>query len=110
MALLAACGVPTSQQTRYTGPLAGCGLAGTATLTRIGDSFAFAPADGVLVLRGQVAPNGSLSATLNTQPAGKPAYVLTVRGRLDDESAVLLYTTPRCAAAATLTRVHPGLF
>ncbi len=88
---------------RFAGTLAGCGAPLTATLTRAGDAFAFAPGDGPLVLRGQVAADGTLSGSLNTQPPGKPAYMLAVAGRLAPGGATLTYTTPRCTATGELT-------
>ncbi len=70
-----------------------------------GGDFAFAPGDGVLVIRGKVGPDGALEGNLNTQPAGKPAYVLGVTGRLSMHTATLTYVTPRCQYQATLTEV-----
>jgi hypothetical protein len=96
---------------RYAGTLRGCGSSQPASLSRSGDSFAFAPGDGALVLRGTLAADGSFSATLNTQPAGKPAYLLVVQGRADAGAATLRYSTPRCAAAtAVLAPVAGGVF
>jgi len=94
---------------RYAGTLSGCGQSNPATLTRIRGAFAFAPSDGVLVLRGTVAADGSLSATLNTQPPTKPPFLLTVHGHATTEAATVSYTTPVCPeATATLTRVRRG--
>ena len=92
-----------------TGTLAGCGPATPATLTRAGDAFAFSATDGVLVLHGTTAADGTLAATLNTQPPSKPPFLLTVNGRAAAESVTPSYVTPRCTAAGTLTRVHPSL-
>ena len=108
-AWLAGCGLhPAPHEQRFTGALDGCG-ASPATLTRVGGDVAFAPSDGVLVLHGAVAADGAVTAALNTQPPGKPPYLLTLRGRLDAESAVLTYATPGCVAHGTLRRVHPAL-
>jgi len=93
---------------RYTGALPGCGLR-AATLSRQADSFIFTPGDGVLEIPGHIAADGSLSGTLNTQPADKPAYRLSVSGHIADEQASIVYATPRCSAPATLARVHPPL-
>jgi hypothetical protein len=101
---------PPAEQ-RFAGWLAGCGESSAATLTRIGDSVAFAPADGVLVLRGTVAADGGFTARLNTQPPGKPAFLLTASGMLTADAAAVRYATPRCPlATATLARVRPSLF
>jgi hypothetical protein len=97
---------------RFTGQLIGCGGGATAaTLTRTGDAIAFAPDDGVLVLRGTVAADGTFTARLNTQPAGKPAYLLTAAGQVGEDGATVSFAAPTCArATATLTRVRGGLF
>ena len=106
---LAGCGGPAAPHPlRYTGALAGCGLA-AATLAQQGPAFTFTPGDGVLTIGGSIGADGSFQGTLNTQPAGKPAFVLQVRGRIAGESATVDYTTPRCHAHATLTLVHPAL-
>lgn len=100
--VLAGCGQrPAAHPQRYAGRLAGCGDV-PASLVRVGNSFSFAPGDGVLVIRGAVAPDGGVAGALNTQPPGKPAFPLRVTGRIDGAQAVLDYTTPRCAAHAVL--------
>lgn len=105
-AVLAGCGPhPLTYSERYAGRLSGCEDV-PASLVRTGDSFSFAPGDGVLVIRGTVSPDGGIDAVLNTQPAGKPAFVLRVSGRLERTRAVLDYTTPRCAAHAVLSAVE----
>ncbi len=106
---LAGCGKPAPHPLRYTGALPGCGLA-AATLARQADSFTFAPGDGVLTIAGKIAADGGFSGSFNTQPAGKPPFMLRVAGRIEAESATLDYTTPRCHAHATLTLVHPAMF
>ena len=106
---LAGCGTAGTREIRYAGRLAGCGPATPATLTRIGDGFAFAPSDGALILRGRVAADGAFEGALNTQPPGKPAFALTVRGQVGPDGVALSYATPRCAASATLARVRPDL-
>jgi hypothetical protein len=107
---LAGCGGGSAgaavHEVRYTGALPGCGLA-TATLVRLADHFAFAPGDGVIVINGAVKPDGRFTATLNTQPPDKPPFLLTVQGRMEAEQVTMDYATPRCHAAATLSRVHP---
>ena len=106
---LAACAVGgTAGQVRYTGALPGCGLV-AATLTRHGDSFVFTPGDGVLTIEGAIATDGKFAGTFNTQAPGKPAFLLTVQGRIENEQVTLSYVTPRCSAQATLSRVHPPL-
>jgi hypothetical protein len=107
--LLAGCSTALTQQTRYAGTLTGCGAPMPASLVRNGAAFAFAPGDGVLVIRGTVAPDGGVSGTLNTQPPGKPPFALSVRGRLDPAGAALTYATPRCQASGRLPAVAASI-
>ena len=94
-------------ETRFTGALDGCGVT-TATLIQRGAAAQFVPGDGTLVLTGTVAADGTLSASLNTQPPGKPPYLLSVSGHLDAAAATLTYVTPRCTAHGTLRRSNSG--
>jgi hypothetical protein len=98
---LAACA--PGNDARYIGALPGCGL-GASTLAHHADHVAFTPGDGALVLQGAVGPDGGFAATLNTQPPGKPEYLLRVSGRIAGDQARVEYVTPRCHATATLTR------
>lgn len=74
-----------------------------STLTRLKDKFAMSPGDGPLVVRGQVAADGSIAGTLNTQPPGKTPYLVTVTGHITPAAADVTYTTPRCTAHGTFT-------
>ncbi len=123
--LVPACAGGAPTPVRYTGPAPQCGRSEgggvTATLTRLGRGFAFAPYDGSLVVDGSVAPDGTLAGTLALRPAEeKPAggtaahgarapQTLSVSGRLTQESVTLTYAAPGCAAQLTLARVHPPL-
>ena len=107
--LLAGCTTALSEQTRYHGTLAGCGAPMPASLVRDKAAFAFAPGDGVLVIKGTVAADGGVSGTLNTQPPGKPPFALSVRGRLDPAGAELTYATPRCQASGRLPAVAASI-
>ncbi|MDA8253602.1 MAG: hypothetical protein M0Z28_31115 [Rhodospirillales bacterium] len=102
---LTGCGAALNAQQRYSGTLAGCGETMSATLTRVGDGFAFAAADQSLLLRGKIMPDGRFSGSLDTQPAGKPPYVLSVTGRFGAAAAELRYSTPRCTATGRLDLV-----
>ncbi len=102
LATLAGCGTGLSAQRRYVGTLAGCDGNGTATLTRIRNEFAFAPNDGALLIRGTVAADGSLRGTLNTQPPGKPPYMLIVTGQATKDVVTVTYATPQCTAHGSL--------
>ncbi len=113
----AGCIVPITVQTRYAGDLSGCatGPGARATLVRIGDHFSFAPADGVLVISGTVAPDGGFSGSLVTNSARHdpqsrpgtepPPFTVTVTGHLDDEAAAGTYVTPRCTATFHLPHI-----
>lgn len=99
---LAGCAAATaSTPMRYTGVLGGCGGI-PATFTRVAGGFAFAPGDGSLVIRGPVAADGRFSGTLNTQPPGKPPFVLAVSGVASEQAATVSYVSPRCRADAAL--------
>lgn len=113
----AGCGITIAVQSRYAGNLSGCTtVPGTrASLVRVADRFSFAPSDGALVISGPIAPDGSFTGTLVTNPAhhdqpehpgttAKP-FTLTVTGRLDDEAATGTYATPRCSTAFRLPRI-----
>ena len=97
-----------SAEMRYTGTLPGCGLGASTLVRRYGD-FSFAPGDGALTIQGTVAADGSYSGTLDTQPKDKPAYVLGVQGKIADETATVVYVTPRCRAEGTFKREHYSL-
>lgn len=92
----------TPHAQRYSGRLSGCGDV-PASLVSADRSFSFVPGDGVLVIRGDIGPDSAFDAVLNTQPAGKPAFVLRVSGRLGPTQAMVDYATPRCRAHAVLT-------
>jgi hypothetical protein len=117
----AGCGAPLAVQSRYAGDMQGCTTGGTAraTLVRQADRFSFAPTDGTLVISGTVAPDGSFTGALVTNPsrhdqegrtgtAAQP-FTLTVAGHLDDGAATGTYVTPRCRAAFRLPRVAATL-
>ena len=99
----------------------GCaaGPAGRATLVRLASHFSFAPADGVLVIAGEVGADGSFAGTLVTAPArhdqpgsSSPAaapFTLSVSGRLDAEAATGSYITPRCTVAFRLPRIPASI-
>jgi hypothetical protein len=107
VATLSGC-APSGEGGRYSGTLAGCGLA-AATLVRTDSRFAFSPGDGALTIVGTVGTDGGFAGTLNTQPPDKAPFVLSVRGRIAAEQASVDYATPRCRASAMLARAHPPL-
>lgn len=100
---ISACSASLSVEQRYVGTLSGCGAPQTATLVRRRAVFAFAPdSGGPLVVRGSVAPDGTIAGQINTQPPGKPPYLLRVTGTLGPLQASVSYVTPRCTASGQL--------
>lgn len=127
-----------ARDARYTGdvtPQGACGTASHGTLTATGTRVAFTPTDGVLLLRGERAADGTAKAELTTEGAGgagaaalpgetakpgakapdaksgaKRPYVMSFAGTVTDEAAIGTYTTPRCAFTVNLARVHPPIF
>ena len=118
---VAGCGALLANQTRYAGDLLGCttGPGSRATLVRVADRFSFAPSDGVLVISGTVAADGSFAGSLRTDPPGRdrppgagtatPPFTLSVTGRIDSEAASGEYVTPRCRTTFRLPRIGPSL-
>jgi hypothetical protein len=110
---LLGCADENTGERRYVGALAGCeafaGASHNATLTRNADVVVFTPDDGTLMLTGTLAADGTLMLRRNTQPAGKPPYVLTVSGRVAAGQATLTYVTPRCQAHGVLRLVPKTL-
>jgi hypothetical protein len=102
LGLLAGCGAHLAEETRYRGTLAGCGAPMPASLIAKGNAFVFAPGDGALVIKGEVGADGAFAGSLNTQPPGKPPFLLRVQGRLDPAAAEVAYATPRCQASGRL--------
>jgi len=116
--LPAACGPGFAPRFRYTGQLTGCGPAAPVTLTRSADRFSFTPGDGALIITGEVTADGRFAGTLDAGHSGSstPAvaatgakatahFVLSVHGRIDDDTAEAAYITPRCQTTLRLTRV-----
>ncbi len=93
---------------RYVGAFPGCDMK-TATLARRADRFVFTPGDGALAIEGPIGADGTFTGTLNTQPPGKPEFILRVEGSISVEQAWVDYVNPRCQTSTTLARVHPPL-
>jgi hypothetical protein len=114
----AACGPGFAPRLRYTGQLTGCGPAGPVTLTRSAGRFSFTPGDGTLIITGEVTADGRFAGSLDAgrSGSGTPSaaatrakatahFVLSVQGRIDNDTAEATYTTPRCQTTLRLTRV-----
>ncbi len=113
MVSLTSCGGVLSRETRYTGPLTPdgpCGAATHGTLTTEGTKFAFTPSDGVILLRGDVAADGSAHADITTTGADKKPFVMTLTATISADKVDGHYVTPRCTFTVSLARIHPGLF
>jgi hypothetical protein len=121
--IAAGCTVRLANQVRYAGTLGECddgtGRTAQASLVRVSDHFSFAPQDGVLIITGPVAEDGTFSGSLapaasrrdsgsRSDSRPNPA-VLTVEGHLDDDTATGVYVSPRCRAAFRLPRIRPDL-
>ncbi len=92
-----------NRERRYVGIISDCGVNGHSTLTYVpighGEGrFAFAPGDGALIIRGSVARGGEMAGNLNTQPAGKAPFILSVGGKIRKDSADVTYSTATCRA------------
>lgn len=108
VAFIAACGgiqvgTGSGYDQRYTGlmtPTGGahCDPAAPAMLILSSRSHAvsFIPGDGVLVIQGTIAADGSIGASLNTQPPGHPPFRLTLAAVLAGEHVTGTYLTPLC--------------
>ncbi len=79
-----------------------CGSLVSSTLTRRGDQFTFTPGDGVLVITGNIATDGSLHGSLALIGANKQPFPLTVDGAITPEGFTGTYSTPRCEAKIQL--------
>lgn len=100
---LSSCSASLSVEQRYVGTLSGCAAPQTATLVLRRKTFAFTPdTDSPLVVRGSIGQDGTIKGELNTQPPGKPPYLLTVTGALGPRRVSVSYVTPRCTAAGQL--------
>lgn len=119
--ILAACGgresLLSSYDARFVGtitPESGqdCRPAGpspaTLTLKRSDKTVMFAPTDGVLVLSGSLAPDGTVHAKLDltTTDDHKP-YPLVLDGMLVNQSFTGTYTTPDCRYRVALGPPKP---
>jgi hypothetical protein len=106
---LALSGCGSLSPDRWTGTVTpeggpGCGPPSSATLTRRGHEFAFAPNDGALVISGTVGADGTLHGTLPNTDADHKPFPLTLDGTLTPLGFDGVYTTPRCRAQVSLRR------
>ena len=85
-------------------PLAGvCEPAGRAVLVKRGKYVDFTPSQGVLILHGQIAPDGQVKAQAQTVSADRKPYPLTLAAKRDGSEIGGTYVTPRCRYAVKLS-------
>jgi hypothetical protein len=103
--LLAACAADAP--VTYAGdlvPQAGtCDPPVRASLIKRGRDVDFTPSQGVLILTGQIAPSGAITAHLQTQGADHKPYALKLTANLSGTTITGDYITPRCRYAVRLT-------
>ena len=103
--VLAACG--GNEPVTYAGdltPVSGvCEPPGRAVLVKRGKYVDFTPSQGVLILHGQIAPDGQVAAGAQTLSADRKPYHLTLAARLDGPNIGGTYVTPRCRYAVKLS-------
>jgi len=96
-----------SREGRWTGevtPIGGTCPPSHATLTVGAGAFSFTPDDGVLVVRGKVAPDGTLQGTLPLVGQNHVAFPLNIAGTLTPDGFTGTYTTPKCRATVRMRR------
>ncbi len=91
---------------RYTGrivPEAACGAEAPATLVVRHGRFIFTPTDGVLMIAGDVAADGSLAGQLTMPGVDRKPFTMAVRARISGQEISGSYATPRCRFRVALT-------
>jgi hypothetical protein len=106
MLLAALAGCSANQPVTYAGdltPTAGtCDPPARAVLIRRGHYVQFTPRQGVLILDGQVAPGGRISAEADRPGADGKPYRLLLQAALAGPAITGSYVTPRCRYAVKL--------
>ncbi len=91
---------------RYTGrvvPESACGTEAPATLVVRRSRFTFTPTDGVLLITGDVAPDGTLAGQLTTPGVDRKPFTMTLAARIAATEVDGTYVTPRCRFRVTLS-------
>jgi hypothetical protein len=81
-----------------------CDAAAPAVLIKRGHYVQFTPHEGVLILNGQAAPDGTIHASLDTQGPDRKPYPLLLDATLAGQTIAGKYVTPRCRYTVTLRR------
>lgn len=106
ISLLILAGCAGEERVTYAGdltPKSGtCDPPGRAMLSRHGRYVQFTPRQGVLILDGQVTPDGQVTASLDTPGADPKPYHLSLTAQLTANTVTGTYTTPRCRYAVSL--------
>ena len=85
-------------------PPAACAALTNATLTSRKGTFTFTPNDGVLIIRGKVAADGSAHGSLIISSPGRQPFTLAIDGLLSRAGFEGIYATPLCRVRVSL---HP---
>ncbi len=105
-AVLAGCaGVGPGSVARYTGqivPESACGAASPATLVVRAGRFDFTPTDGVLLIAGAVADDGTVAGQLVTPGVDRKPFAMVLAARIIGTAVTGSYTTPRCRYTVAL--------
>ena len=92
---------------RYVGsivPETACGAEVSATLVTRGSRFSFTPTDGVLLIAGDVAADGSVAGQLVTPGVDHKPFTMKLAARIAGAEVSGTYTTSRCRFRVALTR------
>ncbi len=104
--ILAACSgsAPVTYAGDLTPQSGACDPPSRAILVRRGPDLQFTPAQGVLILDGQITPAGELTASLSTPGADHKPYLLKLTAILAGQTITGSYVTPRCRYAVHLAQ------
>ena len=106
LAVLAGCaGVLPGSTVRYTGhivPEGTCGAESPATLVVRGGRFDFTPTDGVLLIAGTVAEDGTVAGQLITPGVDRKPFAMKLAAKIVGAEVTGSYITPRCRFTVAL--------
>ncbi len=106
LALAGCAGVLPGADARYTGhivPESACGTEAPATLVVRRSRFTFTPTDGVLLIAGDMAGDGTLAGQLTTPGVDHKPFTMTFAARIAGTEVSGTYVTPRCRFRVTLS-------
>lgn len=106
LALAGCADVLPGSDARYTGhivPEGTCGTEAPATLVVRRPRFTFTPTDGVLLIAGEVALDGTLAGQLTTPGVDHRPFTMTLAARIAGREVSGTYVTPRCRFRVALS-------